>query len=185
MGSSAAFVGMVNDPFPAMVFVLLLSLHQGRSCGGTARIVSKPSRKFRAFDANLRRRPNGSLKAPGLWSYPTRRISRAGTMGVMFFLLRVAFWLSIVVVLLPSGPKTDPNAASVGTFEAIGAAQAAIKDARGFCEREPEACAVGSQRFRCSARKRRTARKCSTSSSRRVRSTTAPPVRRPNPAATP
>lgn len=66
-------------------------------------------------------------------------------MGVMFFLLRVAFWLSIVVVLLPSGPNTDPNAASVGTFEAIGAAQAAIKDARGFCEREPEACAVGSQ----------------------------------------
>ncbi len=75
----------------------------------------------------------------------TRRISRAGTNGVMFFLLRVAFWLSIVVVLLPSGPKTDPNAPSVGTFEAIGAAQAAIKDARGFCEREPDACAVGSQ----------------------------------------
>ena len=62
----------------------------------------------------------------------------------MFFLLRVAFWLSIVVVLLPSGPKTDPNAPAVGTFEAIGAAQAALKDARGFCAREPEACAVGS-----------------------------------------
>ena len=42
---------MVNDPFPAMVFVLLLSQHQGRSCGGAARIVSKPSRKFREFDA--------------------------------------------------------------------------------------------------------------------------------------
>ena len=63
----------------------------------------------------------------------------------MFFLLRVAFWLSIVVVLLPSGPKTNPNAPEVSTFEAIGAAQAALKDARGFCEREPEACAVGSQ----------------------------------------
>jgi hypothetical protein len=75
----------------------------------------------------------------------TRQISRAGTKGVMFFLLRVAFWLSIVVVLLPSGPKSDPNAPSVGTFEAIGAAQAALKDARGFCAREPEACAIGSQ----------------------------------------
>lgn len=63
----------------------------------------------------------------------------------MFFLLRVAFWLSIVVVLLPAGPKTDPDAPAVSTFEAIGAAQAAIKDARGFCQREPEACAVGSQ----------------------------------------
>lgn len=63
----------------------------------------------------------------------------------MFFLLRVAFWLSIVVVLLPAGPKTDPNAPAVSTFEAIGAAQAAINDARGFCQREPGACAVGSQ----------------------------------------
>jgi hypothetical protein len=63
----------------------------------------------------------------------------------MFFLLRVGFWLSIVVVLLPSGPKTDPNAPSIGTFEAIGAAQAALKDARGFCSREPEACVIGSQ----------------------------------------
>ena len=78
-------------------------------------------------------------------SVMTRQISRAGTMGVMFFLLRVAFWLSIVVVLLPSGPKSDPNAPAVSTFEAIGAASAALKDARGFCAREPEACAVGSQ----------------------------------------
>jgi hypothetical protein len=62
----------------------------------------------------------------------------------MFFLLRVAFWLSIVVVLLPAGPKSDPSAPAVSTFEAIGAAQAALKDARGFCVREPEACAVGS-----------------------------------------
>jgi hypothetical protein len=63
----------------------------------------------------------------------------------MFFLLRVAFWLSIVVVLLPAGPKSDPSAPAVSTFEAIGAAQAALKDARGFCAREPEACAIGSQ----------------------------------------
>lgn len=75
----------------------------------------------------------------------TRQISRAGTIGIMFFLLRVAFWLSIVVVLLPAGPKTDSTAPEISTFEAIGAAQAAIKDARGFCQREPDACAIGSQ----------------------------------------
>lgn len=65
----------------------------------------------------------------------------------MFFLLRVAFWLSIVVLLLPAGtdPKADPKAPQVSTFEAFGAAQAALKDARGFCAREPEACAIGSQ----------------------------------------
>ncbi len=63
----------------------------------------------------------------------------------MFFLVRVAFWLSIVVLLLPAGPKSDPNAPAVSTFEAFGAAQAALKDARGFCVREPEACAIGSQ----------------------------------------
>jgi hypothetical protein len=63
----------------------------------------------------------------------------------MFFLVRVAFWLSIVVLLLPAGPKSDPNGPEVSTFEAIGAAQAALKDARGFCAREPEACAIGSQ----------------------------------------
>lgn len=83
----------------------------------------------------------------------TRQISCAGTTGVMFFLFRVAFWLSIVVVLLPAGPKSDPNAPAVSTFEAIGAASAALKDARGFCAREPEACAVGSQALQVFAQK--------------------------------
>ena len=50
----------------------------------------------------------------------TRQISRAGTTGVMFFLLRMAFWLSIVVVLIPGGSNNDPKAPSVSTFEAIG-----------------------------------------------------------------
>jgi hypothetical protein len=63
----------------------------------------------------------------------------------MFFLLRVAFWISIVVVQLPAGPKTDPSAPEISTFEAFGAAQAALNDARGFCARQPEACVVGSQ----------------------------------------
>jgi len=67
----------------------------------------------------------------------------------MFFLLRVAFWLSVVVVLLPSDPasKKDSTRVQVSPFEAIGAAQAAVQDARGFCARRPEACEIGSQAF--------------------------------------
>lgn len=65
----------------------------------------------------------------------------------MFFLLRVAFWLSIVVILLPADPskKADSTQAMVSPLEALGAAQAAVEDARGFCQRKPEACEIGSQ----------------------------------------
>ena len=65
----------------------------------------------------------------------------------MFFLLRVAFWLSIVVILLPSGPakKAESAQATISPMEALGAAQAAVEDARGFCDRKPEACEIGSQ----------------------------------------
>ena len=64
----------------------------------------------------------------------------------MFFLLRVAFWLSIVIILLPSGTaKKADQQAMVSPMEALGAAQAAVEDARGFCARKPEACEIGSQ----------------------------------------
>ena len=64
----------------------------------------------------------------------------------MFFLLRVAFWLGIVLVLLPSGdyrPKTQ--APQIGAADAVSAASAAVSDLSGFCGRQPEACAVGGQ----------------------------------------
>lgn len=65
----------------------------------------------------------------------------------MFFLLRVAFWLSIVVILLPSDParKADSGQTQVSPIEALGAAQAAVQDASGFCERKPGACQIGAQ----------------------------------------
>ena len=63
----------------------------------------------------------------------------------MFFLLRVAFWLTIVLVLLPSG-GSQPNAKSnVGATDAIVAASAAISDMGNFCARQPSACVVGAQ----------------------------------------
>jgi Family of unknown function (DUF5330) len=61
-----------------------------------------------------------------------------GTTGrVMFFLLRIAFWLAVVCILLPSGTKsTSPEAR-------IDASEAAVSDVRGFCERQPDACVTG------------------------------------------
>lgn len=63
----------------------------------------------------------------------------------MFFLLRMAFWLGLVLILLPSGsseraaPATEVNAS-----QAISAASATVGDLRQFCTRQPDACTVGS-----------------------------------------
>ncbi len=62
----------------------------------------------------------------------------------MFFLLRAAFWLTIVLALLPTGSSnTSARGPQVG--EAISAAGATVSDLRHFCLRQPEACEVGSQ----------------------------------------
>jgi Family of unknown function (DUF5330) len=63
----------------------------------------------------------------------------------MRFLLRMAFWLGLVLVALPSaGSGPSPNVA-VSTGEAMSAAKAAVDDMRQFCDRQAEACVVGSQ----------------------------------------
>jgi hypothetical protein len=62
----------------------------------------------------------------------------------MLFLLRVAFWLTVVLALLPYGSSrpitTGPQ---VGAVDAVVAASAAVSDVSGFCNRQPGACAVG------------------------------------------
>jgi hypothetical protein len=64
----------------------------------------------------------------------------------MFFLLRVGFWLSIVLVLLPSGDyRPKDQAPQIGAADAVSAATAAVSDLGGFCGRQPDACAVGGQ----------------------------------------
>lgn len=75
----------------------------------------------------------------------------------MFFLLRVAFWLTLVLVLLPSIPGLQPspthepaappaaNSAQVDPLKALSAAGSAMSDAQGFCDRQPQACAIGSE----------------------------------------
>jgi hypothetical protein len=62
----------------------------------------------------------------------------------MFFLLRMGFWLSIVLVLLPSGDyQPKGQAPRIGAADAVSAASAAVSDIGGFCQRQPEACEVG------------------------------------------
>lgn len=57
----------------------------------------------------------------------------------MMFLIRTAFWLMIIVLLLP----TDDQQRS----EVYGTAQAAVNDVATFCDRNPETCARGKDAF--------------------------------------
>jgi hypothetical protein len=63
----------------------------------------------------------------------------------MRFLLRMAFWLGVVLVLLPRGESQPSSSAEISATEAMSAASATVGDMRQFCERQPEACVVGSQ----------------------------------------
>ncbi|MGA2891527.1 MAG: DUF5330 domain-containing protein [Xanthobacteraceae bacterium] len=63
----------------------------------------------------------------------------------MFFLLRMTFWLGLVLVLLPTGSSREIPAGEVGASDAISAASATVGDLRQFCTRQPDACTVGSQ----------------------------------------
>lgn len=74
-----------------------------------------------------------------------RCIGRRGevTGRVMFFLLRMAFWLCVVCLLLPGGTKSTPPDSQIDATEAVSLANAAVTDARGFCERQPDACVTG------------------------------------------
>ena len=63
----------------------------------------------------------------------------------MRFLLRAAFWLSIVVLLLPASPSAPGASSGPSATEAMSAANAAMSDMSQFCARQPDACAVGSQ----------------------------------------
>ncbi len=63
------------------------------------------------------------------------------------FLLRAAFWLSVVVVLLPADPKTGEEAPRVTALETLSAAQAAVSDMSQFCVRNPDVCDTSGAAF--------------------------------------
>jgi hypothetical protein len=64
----------------------------------------------------------------------------------MFFLLRMAFWLGLVLVLLPreKTPQSE-KLPQVSVGDAVQAATAAVTDMSQFCKRQPQACEVGGQ----------------------------------------
>ena len=64
----------------------------------------------------------------------------------MFFLLRMAFWLGLVLVLLPreKTPESE-KLPQIGASQAVQAATAAVSDMTQFCKRQPAACEVGGQ----------------------------------------
>lgn len=63
----------------------------------------------------------------------------------MFFLIRTAFWLSIVIMLLPTPESMKTPEPGIGAAQAVTAASATVSDMAQFCTRQPETCQVGSQ----------------------------------------
>lgn len=60
----------------------------------------------------------------------------------MGFLIRSAFWFSLVLLVIPFGGQ-DEAGNSVGPLQALGAAREAIGDVTGICERKPDVCVTG------------------------------------------
>lgn len=60
----------------------------------------------------------------------------------MGFLIRTAFWFSLVLLALPLNTGSD-GAPSVGAVQAFMAAREAIGDISAICERKPDVCETG------------------------------------------
>ncbi len=57
----------------------------------------------------------------------------------MLFLIRTAFWLTVIVLLLPNDEEQRN--------QIYGTAQAAVNDVTTFCDRNPSTCATGQEAF--------------------------------------
>lgn len=68
------------------------------------------------------------------------------------FLLRSAFWLTLVILLLPADPDTG-EAPRVTIAHAMDAMRATVADLSGFCDRNPDVCATGTAAFHMVAEK--------------------------------
>jgi hypothetical protein len=62
----------------------------------------------------------------------------------MGFLVRMAFWFSLVLLILPLDTgDASKDGPSVGAIQAFVAAREAVGDVTGICERKPEVCETG------------------------------------------
>ncbi len=65
----------------------------------------------------------------------------------MGFLIRAAFWFSLVFLIMPFGSGTDKDGETVSPFQAFFAAREAVGDVSGICERKPDVCQIGKSAF--------------------------------------
>jgi hypothetical protein len=69
------------------------------------------------------------------------------------FLIRTAFWLSVVIMLIPADPQSETPAPRVSMFEAFSSAGAVAADFSNFCDRNPDVCVTGAAAFQVFAEK--------------------------------
>lgn len=66
----------------------------------------------------------------------------------MGFLVKMAFWFSLVLLVLPLNTGEQPGEVpSVGAIQAFLAAREAVGDVTGICERKPDVCETGKSAF--------------------------------------
>src|ERR1700736_452557 len=152
---------MVNAGFPALIrygFEIVHTASAARSSSKPASIENLRRIKSFEFFANFRRfnlnantcdlwtavSDNGETTAAVATTIATGSLRRPEC--EMFFLLRLVFWVGLVLVLLPRDktPGTDKSP-QLGASEAVSAATAAVSDMSQFCKRQPAACEVGGQ----------------------------------------
>jgi hypothetical protein len=61
----------------------------------------------------------------------------------MGFLLRTAFWFSLVLLVIPFDVGGTDGVQHIGPVDTFLAAREAVTDLSGLCERKPEVCEMG------------------------------------------
>ena len=121
-------------------------------CGAFASIVNRivGATRTAVSAARARARRHGTCVGQTGIEGTSAETTIQGT--IMRFLLRMTFWLGVILVLLPSfasGNKSDapatPGGAQLSAAEAVSAASSTVGDLSRFCTRQPEACAIGAE----------------------------------------
>ena len=63
----------------------------------------------------------------------------------MRFLLRITFWLGLVLLLLPNSGSQSVPKSQVSVDEVVSAATGVMTDSLHICDRQQEACVIGSR----------------------------------------
>lgn len=69
------------------------------------------------------------------------------------FLIRAAFWLSVVIMFIPADLQSNSPAPRVTVIETLVAGRAVVADFSNFCERNPDVCVTGNAAFHVFAEK--------------------------------